>query len=171
LKLNDAGENKRKAMELFDMTVEGLNQLKQYRAGSPSLNEPSVSDQENRVANLSPSFCNHSIVASLSQTFQKFRSTQEFLIVGVQTDVLFPVGQQRDLAEAIRSSRSTSPQQKAPSVTYVELDSPFGHDAFLIDLNAVGGGLFFPSDSLELSLISFSSVEANPFFLLFYASR
>ncbi|KAA1066378.1 hypothetical protein PGT21_029524 [Puccinia graminis f. sp. tritici] len=130
-----------KAMELFDMTVEGLNQLKKYRAGSPSLSELSVSDQENGVANVSPSFCHHNIVASLSQTFQKFRSTQEFLIVGVQTDVLFPVGQQRDLAEAIRSCASSSPQQKAPSVTYVELDSPFGHDAFLIDLKAVGGAV------------------------------
>ncbi|KAA1127640.1 hypothetical protein PGTUg99_003857 [Puccinia graminis f. sp. tritici] len=122
-------------------TSQGLSQLKQYRAGSPSLNELSVSDQENRVANVSPSFCHHNIVASLSQTFQKFRSTQEFLIVGVQTDVLFPVGQQRDLAEAIRSCASSSPQQKAPSVTYVELDSPFGHDAFLIDLKAVGGAV------------------------------
>ncbi|KAA1082014.1 hypothetical protein PGTUg99_032653 [Puccinia graminis f. sp. tritici] len=119
----------------------GLNQLKKYRAGSPSLSELSVSDQENGVANVSPSFCHHNIVASLSQTFQKFRSTQEFLIVGVQTDVLFPVGQQRDLAEAIRSCASSSPQQKAPSVTYVELDSPFGHDAFLIDLKAVGGAV------------------------------
>ncbi|OAV99372.1 hypothetical protein PTTG_04559 [Puccinia triticina 1-1 BBBD Race 1] len=134
-----------KAMELFDMTAEGMNQLQQYRA--PPLDESSSSDKANcippeGVTNLSPSFCHHNVVASLSQTFgQKYKSTHEFLIVGVQTDVLFPVASQRDLAEAIRSSASKHPDDQAPSVTYVELDSPFGHDAFLIDLKAVGGAV------------------------------
>lgn len=129
-----------KAMDLFDMTVEGLDELSQYRTGNHTIDNPTFSTQPDRelrqqVSTLSSTY-SHEIVNSLKQTFQKFRSTQQFLIVGVQTDVLFPIHLQRELAEAIRlSSVSNS------SVTYFELYSPFGHDTFLIDLNGVGGAI------------------------------
>ena len=47
------------------------------------------------------------------------------LVVGVTTDILFPSRQQKEIAELMRASGT--------EVDYVEIDSPNGHDAFLID--------------------------------------
>jgi homoserine O-acetyltransferase len=55
------------------------------------------------------------------------------LVVGVTTDVLFPVWQQRELAEAL--------EKRGVSVDYVELDSPYGHDTFLVDRERVGSAV------------------------------
>jgi homoserine O-acetyltransferase len=55
------------------------------------------------------------------------------LVIGVTTDVLFPVWQQRELAEALEKRRVPT--------TYVELDAAYGHDTFLIDRERVGGAL------------------------------
>ena len=52
------------------------------------------------------------------------------LVVGVTSDVLFPVRQQRELAEALRKSGA--------EVTYLEIDAPYGHDTFLIERDTVG---------------------------------
>ena len=55
------------------------------------------------------------------------------LVIGITTDVLFPVWQQRELSEALT--------KRGASVTYLELDAPYGHDTFLIDRDRVGGAL------------------------------
>jgi homoserine O-acetyltransferase len=55
------------------------------------------------------------------------------LVIGVTTDLLFPVWQQRELAERL--------EKQGARVTYVELDSPYGHDTFLIERRRVGGAL------------------------------
>lgn len=66
------------------------------------------------------------------------------LIVGVQSDILFPVHQQRELAQGLRAA--------SPHVTYYELDSLYGHDTFLLDLYGVGGAVKgFLERSLSLS--------------------
>ena len=49
------------------------------------------------------------------------------LIVGVETDILFPVEQQRELAEGL--------QQGGTEVTFESLPSVQGHDAFLVDMD------------------------------------
>ena len=55
------------------------------------------------------------------------------LVIGVTSDILFPVWQQRELADALR--------KQGAAVTYVELDAPYGHDTFLIDRERVGGAI------------------------------
>lgn len=55
------------------------------------------------------------------------------LVIGVQTDILFPVWQQEELAESLSAAGCP--------MTYLELDSPFGHDTFLIDREGVGGAV------------------------------
>ena len=55
------------------------------------------------------------------------------LVIGVKSDILFPVWQQRELADLL--------EQAQVPVTYVELDSPYGHDTFLIEIEAVGAAL------------------------------
>jgi homoserine O-acetyltransferase len=52
------------------------------------------------------------------------------LVIGVTSDVLFPVRQQRELAESLRKAGS--------EVTYLEIDAPYGHDTFLIEKQTVG---------------------------------
>ena len=53
------------------------------------------------------------------------------MIMGCQTDILFPVKQQRDLARWLKEAGNKS-------VTYFEMDSIYGHDTFLLNLNDVG---------------------------------
>lgn len=55
------------------------------------------------------------------------------LIVGVKSDILFPVWQQRELAKLLGETH--------PRVVYSEIDSPYGHDAFLIELDAIGASV------------------------------
>jgi homoserine O-acetyltransferase len=57
------------------------------------------------------------------------------LVLGVDSDILFPSWQQREIADTLRRVGNRS-------VTHVELGedrSLFGHDTFLLDLEGVGG--------------------------------
>jgi len=53
------------------------------------------------------------------------------LVIGVQHDVLFPVWQQKEIADTLKAAGNKS-------VVYYELDSVYGHDAFLLDSVAIG---------------------------------
>ena len=55
------------------------------------------------------------------------------LVIGVASDILFPVWQQRELATLLDASGCPT--------TYIELDAPYGHDAFLIERRPVGDAL------------------------------
>lgn len=56
------------------------------------------------------------------------------MVIGVSTDILFPIWQQRELAAACRDAGNSR-------VTFYELDSIYGHDTFLLDLNGVGSAV------------------------------
>ncbi|ODQ49784.1 homoserine acetyltransferase [Saitoella complicata NRRL Y-17804] len=59
------------------------------------------------------------------------------LVLGVQSDILFPAWQQREIADALKSAGNRS-------VTHVELserESMYGHDSFLLLVEEVGGGV------------------------------
>ena len=58
------------------------------------------------------------------------------LVIGIKSDILFPVEEQKFLAKNI------------PQASYYEIDSPFGHDGFLIEKDAIGEsmGAFFSID-------------------------
>jgi homoserine O-acetyltransferase len=61
------------------------------------------------------------------------RITAPTLSIGISSDILYPSYQQRDLADGIEAAGG--------SATYVELDSPHGHDAFLIEIDQVAAAL------------------------------
>jgi len=65
-----------------------------------------------------------------SRTAALARIKASVLSLGVWSDLLFPSYQQRRLAELVSAAG-------APA-TYAEIDSPHGHDAFLIDVDQVG---------------------------------
>uniref|UniRef100_A0A7S0DFA2 AB hydrolase-1 domain-containing protein n=1 Tax=Amorphochlora amoebiformis TaxID=1561963 RepID=A0A7S0DFA2_9EUKA len=56
------------------------------------------------------------------------------LVIGVQTDVLFPSWQQKEVADLLRDAGNTH-------VSYYELDSFYGHDTFLLDTISIGGAV------------------------------
>lgn len=56
------------------------------------------------------------------------------LVLGVQSDILFPFWQQKEIAYEIKKGGNTK-------VNYFELDSLYGHDTFLIELNSVGAAV------------------------------
>lgn len=62
---------------------------------------------------------------------------EEALVIGVSTDILFPLEQQEQIATGLRDAGAR--------VEFVALDSPQGHDAFLVDIDnysrAIGGFL------------------------------
>ncbi len=62
---------------------------------------------------------------------------EQAMVIGVSTDILFPLQQQQQIAEGLQAAGA--------KVEFVALDSPQGHDAFLVDIEhyspAIGGFL------------------------------
>ena len=52
------------------------------------------------------------------------------MVIGVQTDILFPLQQQQQVASGLQRGGAT--------VAFVPLPSPQGHDAFLVDIERFG---------------------------------
>ena len=63
---------------------------------------------------------------SLEACFARL-SLESALVIGVETDFLFPVSQQEELALALN--------QSVPDVTFKRLASIQGHDSFLVDMD------------------------------------
>ena len=63
---------------------------------------------------------------SVEKAFRHLRLKQA-LVVGVETDILFPLHQQRQLAECM--------QQSGVATRFVSLTSKQGHDSFLVDMD------------------------------------
>lgn len=55
------------------------------------------------------------------------------LVIGVETDILFPLTQQEQIADGLRAGGA--------EVDFVALDSPQGHDAFLVDIPHFGAAI------------------------------
>ena len=52
----------------------------------------------------------------------------------MQSDILFPVEQQRQIVDLLRDSGH-------PSVTYYELNAIYGHDTFLLEVPSISTAL------------------------------
>jgi homoserine O-acetyltransferase/O-succinyltransferase len=65
----------------------------------------------------------HNVARNRTETIEQVlkQMSANVLVVGVESDILFPVSEQKFLAANI------------PNATYVEIDSRFGHDGFLIE--------------------------------------
>jgi homoserine O-acetyltransferase len=66
---------------------------------------------------------------------QALRSTgvDRALVIGVETDILFPLTQQEEIAQGLEAGGA--------EVDFVALDSPQGHDAFLVDIARFGAAI------------------------------
>ncbi|KAJ9092238.1 hypothetical protein QFC19_008775 [Naganishia cerealis] len=145
-----------KAMDLFDMTEEALVALAdKFKEAYPDEERPfpypshdavstglSTSDNGNKHVTSSSGKKHASTfiptsksphLQSLSRGLTRLRSIPT-LVLGVQSDVLFPVEQQRELADALKLAGNEQ-------VTYYELGGVWGHDTFLLDVQGVGGAI------------------------------
>ncbi|CAG8646502.1 4264_t:CDS:2 [Paraglomus brasilianum] len=136
-----------KAMDLFDMSASELERLSKLRqknqaafSSSSTLQPNSQSDQQCYFHSPTP---NRQSISSLESTgasdledLIQGLSTIKIpsLVLGVQSDSLFPYWQQKEVAECLKRSGNKD-------VTYYELDSLYGHDTFLIDLTTVGSAV------------------------------
>ncbi|TFK71767.1 homoserine acetyltransferase [Pluteus cervinus] len=124
-----------KAMDLFDMTSTALDGLQLTSSFHPltiplsphGLHKTSHSKSHPPPANPPP------YLSELAQGMQPL-SNIPTLVLGVQSDILFTVEQQREVADALRLAGNDR-------VSYYELGGVWGHDTFLIDVLNVGGAI------------------------------
>ncbi|WFD31107.1 homoserine O-acetyltransferase [Malassezia sp. CBS 17886] len=144
-----------KAMDLFDMADDALAELAETRklahgedgglpiAPGDIAEEMRIAERKQHISTVSTPGSN-AYIPALARGLSRLRNVP-VLILGVQSDILFPVEQQRELAECMRMNGNMS-------VMYYEIDAPHGHDSFLyghrgraltfsIDEANVGGAL------------------------------
>lgn len=133
-----------KAMDLFDMTQPALDELgvrpsnNSFFSKPPSTSSPPhatrcpkhVPTQQHESTSPPP---RTSYLPSLAAGLSPLAQTPT-LVLGVQSDILFPVDQQRELARALNMAGNER-------VSYYELGGVWGHDTFLLDVGNVGGAL------------------------------
>jgi homoserine acetyltransferase len=161
-----------KAMDLFDLTAPALKALaKKFNDAYPNLapfplpsDPPSVSaSSPRRTASEQPAVeldpakksarfiptSRSTHLPELAEGLQRLKDIPA-LVLGVQSDILFPVEQQRELADALKMAGNSN-------VTYYELGGVWGsvfalmaigtradhhrHDTFLLDVQNVGGAI------------------------------
>jgi len=144
-----------KAMDLFDLGIENqqataarrVEKEKLLKAGvalstsdlSCSLTLPDMpyeEQQDPRPVSTTVSMTSSRPPDDLIQGLAGLREIPS-LIMGVNSDILFPAWQQREIAEALRLAGNRS-------VSHCELSedmSLFGHDTFLLDLKVIGGNM------------------------------
>jgi len=124
-----------KAMDLFDMTASALEVLD----CTPGTSTGPVSASEGTRMMTTHSKSHPpppNPPAHLDDLAAGLRPLAQvpILVLGVQSDILFPVEQQREVADALRMAGNNM-------VRYYELGGVWGHDTFLLDVQNVGGAI------------------------------
>ncbi|TFY81150.1 hypothetical protein EWM64_g2868 [Hericium alpestre] len=131
-----------KAMDLFDMTLPALTSLNLSLPPPSSTPPDSDAVSPHQPAHLSshsgskshpppPNPAPH--LPDLAAGLVPLQNIP-VLVLGVQSDILFTVEQQRELADALRMAGNER-------VSYYELGGVWGHDTFLLDVQNVGGAI------------------------------
>lgn len=148
-----------KAMDLFDMSLDSLEELAERRAVRDSgavaadalcaippskadLAKTATAAAAKKTVFITSLPSSHAYIPSLRAGLAGHRHPT--LVMGVQSDTLFPVEQQRELAECLKANGNEG-------VVYYELSQPWGHDTFLLDVNNIGSAVkgFLESSSNE----------------------
>ncbi|KAF5321124.1 hypothetical protein D9619_000480 [Psilocybe cf. subviscida] len=137
-----------KAMDLFDMTLPALQALNVRPSGASSAFSQFAYDAPTPTPIPTPTTDRHRTSHSkshpppvnppayLSELAAGMAPLAHIptLVLGVQSDILFTVEQQREVADALRMAGNER-------VSYYELGGVWGHDTFLIDVHNVGGAI------------------------------
>ncbi|KZP00159.1 homoserine acetyltransferase [Calocera viscosa TUFC12733] len=119
-----------KAMDLFDMTEEALADLPFQSRPRASDGDQASHGRQRQPLSLSPPAA---YLPSLAKGLAPLKDIPT-LVLGIQSDILFPVEQQREVADALRRAGNHQ-------VVFYELGGVWGHDTFLIDVANVGGAI------------------------------
>ncbi|GAA5822789.1 hypothetical protein JCM11251_004381 [Rhodosporidiobolus azoricus] len=140
-----------KAMDLFDMSQDALDDLAARRAARdagnlsddplcpiPSSPPAAVTKDPAKQKKADKPFISslpssHAYLPALTSGLSRLKN-HPTLVMGVQSDTLFPIEQQRELAECLKANGNNN-------VVYYELNQPWGHDTFLLDVANVGGAV------------------------------
>jgi homoserine acetyltransferase len=114
-----------KAMDMFDLSLSESDELPKESTDVEYIAKhvPPVYD-----TNVGASSVQRDLARGLS------RIQADTLVLGVQSDILFPITQQKEIADHLREC-------KKARTTYYELDSIFGHDTFLVDVTNTGAAV------------------------------
>ncbi|EAU84662.1 homoserine O-acetyltransferase [Coprinopsis cinerea okayama7 len=125
-----------KAMDLFDMTLPALQALNIRSEGSTQPSHPhgnvmthKTSHSKSHPPPVNPPPHLSDLAAGMAPL-----AHIPTLVLGVQSDILFTVEQQREVVDALRMAGNEN-------VSYYELGGVWGHDTFLLDVVNVGGAL------------------------------
>lgn len=110
-------------MDLFDLTVPALEQLGMHPPPLAHQHTSTPSQTAYHSKSHPPPANQPAHLPELAKGLSPLASTPT-LVLGVQSDILFPVEQQRELADALRMAGNTQ-------VSYFELGGVWGHDTFL----------------------------------------
>lgn len=114
-----------KAMDLFDMTLPALQELN-MKPSVPSLPRQTAASQPHKTSHSKshpPPVKPAPYLVSLAEGMVPLANIPA-LVLGVQSDILFTVEQQREVADALRMAGNGR-------VSYYELGGVWGHDTFL----------------------------------------
>ncbi|KAK1231834.1 Serine O-succinyltransferase [Marasmius sp. AFHP31] len=126
-----------KAMDLFDMTSSALSSLN-LRPSTSSSSQPTSSSsfphhKTSHSKSHPPPANPPEYLPDLAEGMKPLANIPT-LVLGVQSDILFTVEQQREVADALRMAGNDN-------VSYYELGGVWGHDTFLLDVLNVGGAI------------------------------
>ncbi|KAF7336674.1 Homoserine o-acetyltransferase [Mycena venus] len=129
-----------KAMDLFDMTRPALQALRLPEAAALSESESASSSSSDLARHTTSHSKSHPPptnppphLSALAQGLAPLARTPA-LVLGVQSDILFTIEQQREVVDALRMAGNDR-------VVYYELGGVWGHDTFLLDVLNVGGAI------------------------------
>ncbi|TFK43678.1 Alpha/Beta hydrolase protein [Crucibulum laeve] len=130
-----------KAMDLFDMTDSALKSLqlrpsKRHTSTYPEHHPNPGTQQPHKTSHSKshpPPVNPPPHLSDLAKGMAPLAHIPT-LVLGVQSDILFTVEQQREVADALRMGGNEN-------VSYYELGGVWGHDTFLIDVLNVGGAI------------------------------
>lgn len=127
------------------MKTPGRELLKRNKRANRSINQISGVSEEYDVVPKEPykekrttsKFSVEESLEDLKRGMQKRLANKDVLVIGVESDILFPVWQQREIANVLRENK----ENKTGRIEYFELGndiSNYGHDTFLLSLDDIG---------------------------------
>jgi len=123
-----------KAMDVFDMTLPALQSINLAQTTPPISGHDAIHSMHHTHSKAHPPPSNPAPYLSDLAAGLKPLAHIPTLILGVQSDILFTVEQQRECADALRLAGNSD-------VSYYELGGVWGHDTFLLDVLNVGGAI------------------------------
>lgn len=131
-----------KAMDLFDLGLSGRVKADNTRKFTEKLyNDDNITSESSSIptepykeTSVSATVTPEEAVEDLRAGLKKI-SHLDVLVIGVESDILFPVWQQREIADLLKDTTDKG------NIQYYELGndiSNYGHDTFLLSLNDFG---------------------------------